>query len=811
MAKSIAAAKKWFSGKKWKAFPFQQETWKYYLAQRCGLLNAPTGSGKTYALFLAFLMEQQQKKRIHKGLKLLWILPLRALAKDIQQAMFEATEEFGLTLEIGLRTGDTSTKDRQKQKKSPPDVLITTPESLHLLLSQKNAVQYFKNLEAFIVDEWHELLGSKRAVQVELVLAVLKSYSKTNLRIWGISATIGNLDEAKMVLLGNDVDQGVFVTADLDKDIQIQSILPDEVEKYPWAGHLGIKLLHKVLPIINDNQTTLIFTNTRSQTEIWYQQLLENAPELAGVMAMHHGSLSNQIRIWVEEALHSGAIKVVVCTSSLDLGVDFRPVDTIIQVGGPKGVSRFAQRAGRSGHRPGALSKIYFLPTHSLELVEGAALRTAVAKKDFEARIPITLAFDVLIQFLVTLAVGDGLDVEVVKSQVMSTFSYKNMSDEQWDWCISFIKHGGKSLNAYDEYQKVIDENGILKVSSKKIAMRHRLSIGTIVSDQILSVRYIKGGFLGTIEEYFISKLKPGDAFWFTGRNLEFVRLKEMTVQVKKSNKKNSLVPQWMGGRMPLSSQLAFHIRQKLEDFIDNKVEDIEMETIRPLLERQQQLSILPRTNQLLVESYVSKEGFHIYFYPFEGRFIHEVLAGLIAYRISVSQPITFNIAMNDYGFELLTDEVFDLEEMLSLDLLNAENIEEDIIKAINETEMAKRKFRDIASISGLTFRGYPGKPIKERHLQSSAGILYGVFEEYEPENLLLQQAHSEVIQQQLEQERLLKALENINSQEIVYKKISKPSPFSFPIMVDRLNRQTFSTETLAERVAKIQAQLEKS
>lgn len=811
MAKSIASAVKWFKQRKWKAFDFQKDTWQHYLNGKSGLLNAPTGSGKTFALYLAFLIEQKHKKRIKKGLKLIWVLPLRALAKDIQQAMIEASAEMGVTLDIALRTGDTSTKDRQKQKKTPPDVLITTPESLHLLLSQKKANVYFGSLEAFVVDEWHELLGSKRAVQVELALAVLKLYTNDKLKIWGISATIGNLQEAKEVILGSAHESCVFVTANLDKAIQIESILPDEVEKYPWAGHLGIKLIDKVLPIINNNNTTLIFTNTRSQTEIWYQKLLERSPELAGAMAMHHGSLNNQIRIWVEEALHSGAIKVVVCTSSLDLGVDFRPVDTIIQVGGPKGVSRFAQRAGRSGHRPGALSKIYFLPTHSLELIEGAALRSAVAEKDFEARIPITLAYDVLIQFLLTLAVGDGLDQAKIKSVIQSTFSYKNMVTEDWEWCLNFIKHGGESLNAYDEYQKVVEEDGVLKVISRKIAMRHRLSIGTIVSDQILTVKYIRGGFLGTIEEYFISKLKPGDAFWFTGRNLEFVRLKDMTVQVKKSKKKNSLVPTWVGGRMPLSSQLAYHIRQKLEDFRLGKIEDIEIETISPLLKRQQSLSLLPKRDELLVESFISKEGFHIYFYPFEGRFIHEVLAGLIAYRISVSQPITFNIAMNDYGFELLTDEVFDIEETLSLDLLSAVDIEEDMIKAINETEMAKRKFRDIAAISGLTFKGYPGKPIKERHLQSTSGILYGVFEEYEPENLLLKQAHKEVIQQQLEEERLHKALTNLNKQQIIHKRIAKPSPFCFPIMVDRLNRQTFSTESIEDRVAKIKLQLEKA
>jgi ATP-dependent Lhr-like helicase len=807
MDKRIKSGIDWFEKKNWKPFPFQIETWENYLQGHSGLLNAPTGSGKTYALWIAFLISKLNEKP-KKGLKFLWVLPLRALSKDIQSAMQEATHDFGFDWKIEIRTGDTSTKDRQRQKKTPPDCLITTPESLHLLLSQKKATEYFKNLEAVVVDEWHELLGSKRGIQVELALSSFKEFSLNTLIIWGISATIGNLSEAQKVLLGGNDRQGKFISANFDKEIKIESILPDEVEKYPWAGHLGIKLIDKVLPIINQNKTTLIFTNTRSQTEIWYQQLLNKEPQLAGAIAMHHGSLNNQIRTWVEEALHSGQIKVVVCTSSLDLGVDFRPVDTIIQVGGPKGVARFAQRAGRSGHRPGETSKIYFLPTHSLELIEGAALRTAIQKKDFEARIPIQMALDVLLQFMVTLAVGDGFEPDKLFKQIKNTHCYQRLTKKEWTWLLTFLETGGESLMAYDEYHKTIIEDGKIKVTNKRMSMRHRLSIGTIVGDQVLNVKYVKGGHLGTIEEYFISKLKSGDVFWFSGKALEYVRLKDMTVQVKKSKRKTGLIPQWMGGRMPLSSQLSFHIKQKLEKLRLNQLDEIELNTIQPLIERQKQLSIVPKSDELLIESFISKEGFHIFIFPFEGRFIHEVLAGLIAYRISVSQPITFSIAMNDYGFELLTDEVFDFEEMLSLDLFSLDNLKEDILLGINETEMAKRKFRDIASISGLIFKGFPGKNIKEKHIQASSSILFDVFTEYEPENLLLKQAHREVIEQQLEEERLIKSMLKINQQKIIYNKTNKPTPFAFPIMVDRL-REKFSTETLEERVAKMQLQLE--
>jgi ATP-dependent Lhr-like helicase len=807
MDKRIKAGVNWFEKRDWKPFPFQIETWENFLQGHSGLLNAPTGSGKTYALWIGYLTSKLNANP-KKGLKFLWILPLRALSKDIQSAMQEAAHDFGFDWKIEIRTGDTSTKDRQRQKKTPPDCLITTPESLHLMLSQKNSTAYFKNLEAVVVDEWHELLGSKRGIQVELALSSFKELSQNQLKIWGISATIGNLAEAQKVLLGSNEKEGKFISANLDKEIKIESILPDEVEKYPWAGHLGIKLIDKVLPIIHANKTTLIFTNTRSQTEIWYQQLLNKDPELAGAIAMHHGSLNNQIRTWVEEALHSGQIKVVVCTSSLDLGVDFRPVDTIIQVGGPKGVARFAQRAGRSGHRPGEISKIYFLPTHSLELIEGAALRTAIKEKDFEARIPIQMALDVLLQFMVSLAVGDGFEPDQLYKQIKNTFCYQKLTKKEWNWLLSFLKTGGESLSAYDEYHKTISEDGKIKVVNKRMAMRHRLSIGTIVGDQVLNVKYVKGGHLGTIEEYFISKLKPGDVFWFSGKALEYVRLKDMTVQVKKSKRKTAQIPQWMGGRMPLSSLLSIHIRKKLEKLRKNELDETELLKIQPLIERQMQLSIVPKANELLIESVESKEGFHIFIFPFEGRFIHEVLAGLIAYRISVSQPISFSIAMNDYGFELLTDEKFDFEEMLSLDLFSLENLHEDILSGINETEMAKRKFRDIASISGLIFRGFPGKNIKEKHIQASSSILFDVFSEYEPKNLLLLQAHREVIEQQLEEERLLKSLKKINSQKIIYNKTSKPTPFAFPIMVDRL-REKFSTETIEERVAKMQLQLE--
>ncbi|MGB5977497.1 MAG: ligase-associated DNA damage response DEXH box helicase, partial [Cyclobacteriaceae bacterium] len=632
-------AEDWFRKKNWKPFPFQRDVWKGFLADKSGLLNAPTGSGKTYALWVPCLLDyirdnpDTYKTPKKNGLQVLWITPLRALAKDIRLAMQHLCFDLEIPWEVGLRTGDTSTAERQRQRKNAPECLITTPESMHLMLAQKDARKFFKGLKAVIVDEWHELLGTKRGVQIELALSRLRRFNDHPLKVWGVSATIGNLDQALDVLLGvDDISDRVVVRAKVNKKLKIESILPDEVEKFPWSGHLGIKLWGKVMPILEKSQTTLLFTNTRSQTEIWYQKLLDKHPELAGAMAMHHGSLDNSVRGWVEEALHEGKLQLVVCTSSLDLGVDFRPVETVIQVGSPKGVAKFMQRAGRSGHRPGAVSHIYFLPTHSLELIEAAALKEAVLTGQFESRKPLEKSIDVLVQYLVTLAVGEGYFPEDIYKEIRTTFSFRDLTEKEWNWALTFITTGGKSLGQYDEFQKVeITEDGFYKVVSRKTAMRHRLSMGTIVSDPVMKVKYIGGGFIGTIEEGFVSKLNRGDVFWFAGRSLEFVRIKELMVQVKKAKKPKGTIPSWAGGRMPLSSQMSRMIRKKLEDARNEHYDGIELKTIRPLLELQAKWSIIPTSKELLVENFRSREGFHLFFYPFEGRAVHEVLAALVA------------------------------------------------------------------------------------------------------------------------------------------------------------------------------------
>ncbi|MDE3252643.1 MAG: ligase-associated DNA damage response DEXH box helicase, partial [Bacteroidota bacterium] len=743
----------------------------------------------------------------------------RALAKDIGRAMEEALAELSIPWQVAIRNGDTSIADRQRQKKQMPEILIITPESLHLLLAQKNYPSLFTQLRLIAVDEWHELMGSKRGVQVELAISrILHCHSgnhkandqgENKTAVWGISATIGNLEEAMKVLMAPLQTEGIIIKAKMDKEIQVIPILPDEIENYPWAGHLGIKLASKLIPIIEQNRTTLLFINTRGMSETWYQTLLTVAPELAGTIALHHGSIEPELRLWVEEALHTEKLKAVVCTSSLDLGVDFRPVDAVIQVGSPKGIARFLQRAGRSGHRPGETSKIYFLPTHSLELLEVAALKTAIKEMAIESKEPMLLCFDVLLQYLCTLAISEGFEPGALYTEIKKTYCFADMTREEWEEVLQQLTQGGKALQQYDEYKKVEIVEGVYRILNRRIAMRHRMHIGTIVSDAMLKVKLMNGGYIGVIEEWFISRLEPGDVFTLAGRNLELVMIKDMQVMVRKSNSRKTIVPSWMGGRMSLSANLGRILRETFNKALLRE-DEIELKALHGLFTLQEKLSHIPRDHELLIEQIEDKNGFHLLVYPFEGRQVHEAMSAILAYRIGQITPISFSISMNDYGFELLSDQPVPVDDTHVQALFSTDHLLIDIQKSVNSTEMAKRKFRDIAVIGGLIFQGMPGEKKKARHLQSSASLLFKVFDEYEPGNVLLKQAYREVMFQQMDEARLRMALQRISQSKIVLTFPTTFTPLSFPIIVDGLNRNHYSSEKLEDRVRKMQEQLNK-
>ncbi|MBL6871724.1 MAG: ligase-associated DNA damage response DEXH box helicase [Flavobacteriales bacterium] len=794
----------WMNSKGWRPQKFQILAWKAILNGKNGLINAPTGSGKTLSLIPAIVWSVVNSPKQNNNLICIWITPLRSLSQQIKISIEDFISENNLPLSVGVRNGDTSIKERNNQRKKLPNILVTTPESLQLILSSKDWKKKTSFLKAIVVDEWHELMGSKRGVQVELCTAAIRDFNnKTS--IWGISATIGNLDKAKEVLLGsiNEKNQGVLIKSTIKKRILVKSIAPKEIKQLPWRGHLGLNLSKYLAPIIKKSKSTLIFTNTRTQCELWYQKLLDEIPQLAGNMAMHHGSIDRNIRLWVEDTVRNEQLKVVVCTSSLDLGVDFHPVESIVQIGGPKGVARFIQRAGRSGHRPNETSTIYFLPTHAIELLESSGLNEAVKQNFVEERIPYVLSFDVLIQFLVSLAVSDGFYPKNVLNYIKKTHAFSTITDEEWSWILKNITMGSQSLQSYDEYKKVeILDNGLFKVNSRKIAMRHRVQIGTIVSDALLQLKSINGKRIGKIEEWFVSKLRKGEVFLFGGKYYKIFQIKNMEVIVKKSNSKKGKVVSWMGGRMSFSSYMSELLRSEIYN-LNNKVAPGQNNPLNYITKKQTEISAIPNEYEFLIESFKTKDGFHTVFYPFEGRLIHEALSHLIAYRISLLKPITFSLAYNDYGFELLSDEFLDVQEIIDNNLWDESYLYEDLNKSINTSEMARRKFRDIAVISGLVFNGMPNKRKGNKDLQSGSQLLFDVFRDYEPDNLLYKQSITETFEFQLEEGRLRIALQRIKSQKLIWKQILMPSPFSFPIITDRM-RENLSSENFEFRIKKM-------
>lgn len=799
--------KQWFESQNWKVQAFQKQCWKAYAQGKSGMLHAPTGSGKTYAIWGGIVEEMSKYKTPPKGFNALWITPLRALGVEIQKATQKMLSDFNPELKVGLRTADTPQSQRNKLLKDPPFGLVSTPESVHVLLANKEHQKYFKQLKVVVVDEWHELLGSKRGVQVELALAYLRSIIP-DLRVWGISATIGNKKLAREVLLG-PTEKFTVIEAKIKKKIKVHSLLPKTMERFPWRGHLGIHLVPQVVKIIKKNKSTLIFTNTRAQCEIWFHRLLDIAPDLAGSIAMHHSSIDKKIRLWVEESLRNESLKVVVCTSSLDLGVDFSPVENCIQIGSPKGIGRFIQRAGRSGHQPKAGSSIYFLPTHAMELIESVALQNGIKTQQIEDRIPYLNCYDVLIQFLMTLAVGKGFDPKKIYPVVTSSFCFQTLGQERWQWILNFLIRGSQSLEQYDEYKKLIlDKNGFLKAANKTITLRHRLSMGTIVSGNDLKIRYRKGGYLGSIEEWFISKLNPGDTFAFSGKILELIRIQKMEVIVKKSKAKQAKIPAWIGGRMSFSSHLSDLLKKAL--FEDQNKKTREFKSLLPVFEQQKKESIIPKPDELLIERFETREGIHTLFYPFEGYAIHEAMACLMAYRISLITPISFSMSFNDYGFELLSDQAFSPDAFLDNDLFTLEHLFDDLAKSINVSEMARRRFRDIAVISGLVFQGYPNKRIKSKHLQSGSQLFFEVFKDYEPDNLLYQQAIEETFDHGIERGRIQLVFEELEQKTIIWKNCSQPTPFSFPLITDRL-RSKLSSENVEDRIKKMYLHLNKT
>ena len=786
-------------------FDFQRRAWRAYLEGRSGLINAPTGTGKTLAAAGGPLLDAPEPP---PGLRLLWITPLRALANDLVVNLGAAALDLGARWRFDLRTGDTPASRRRAQLARPPHALILTPESLAVLLSDAASHAMLDEVASVVVDEWHELLGGKRGVQLELCLAHLRARN-ARLRLWGLSATLPNLPEACAVLVGPGRD-GELIRSETRKPIVISSVRPKDVARFPWAGHLGLSLLDEVIGHIAAARSTLLFTNTRSQAEAWYQALLHRRRDWLTEVALHHGSIDRGIRTRVEDALREGRLRCVVATSSLDLGVDFTPVDQVIQVGSPKGVARLIQRAGRSGHRPGARSEVLCVPTHAWELVEIAAAREGLGRGELEARTPLTASLDVLVQHLVTLAAGPGFVAEEALAEARDTHAFRTLSDRAFGWAMDFITRGGQALQGYPQFRRVHEENGRYVIADTRTARRHRMTIGTITSDAMMQVRFQSGGALGSVEESFIGRLQPGEDFIFSGRVLTLLRVRDMTAYVALSPRRSRQLPRWLGGRLPLSTELGGLMLSLLSDADRASAEHPELVAAAPLLELQRRWSALPTPDSLLVERHRSRAGHHLFAFPFLGRLVNEGLATLLAWRWSRRAPQSFTIGANDYGFELLSPSPIDCDEPRLREGLHPQGLTDDLLACVNVSELARRRFRDIARIAGLVFPGFPGAGKSTRQLQASSGLMYDVLTNHDADNLLLGQARAEVFEAQLDVRRLREALEVLAARAIDIRETPRLTPLAFPLWADRLQSQTISSESWRDRVERAAAALEK-
>ncbi|MEM9751770.1 MAG: ligase-associated DNA damage response DEXH box helicase [Planctomycetota bacterium] len=813
----------WFRERVGEPFAFQRSCWDAQLAGRSGLVHAPTGMGKTFSVWLPTLMRWCDEHPDRDawatmdtvGPRVLWITPLRALATDTEENLLRPIRDLGLPWTVQRRTGDVSQAIKNQQRKRLPTCLVTTPESLSVLMSYTDAPKKFAGVQAVIVDEWHELMATKRGTQTELGLARLRAWNP-QLQTWGLSATLGNLDEARDTLLGADAKRGELIHGPDHKDFALSTLLPESIERFPWAGHLGIKLLDAVIETIDQAGSTLVFTNTRSQAEIWFNQLQATKPGWVGQVALHHGSIERKTRKAIEDMLRAGELKCCVCTSSLDLGVDFSPVEQVIQIASPKGVARMLQRAGRSGHRPGAVSKLVGVPTNALEILDFAAARTAGQARDIESRAPLDRPLDVLVQHLVTCAMGGGFRRDAMLDEVRTTRAFRDLTDQEWTWCLDFVVRGGEPLKVYPQFARVseiADEDGepsgVFKVVSPRIAKFHRMAIGTITSDTAIVVKFQNGRSLGTVEESFVGFLKPKDKFVFAGHLLELVKVHQMTAVVKKAKGTKAQVPRWQGGRSPLSTQLANAVRAQLQAAREGRFDSEELRALRPLLELQAGWSAIPGTGELLIEAVRTRDGHHRFLYPLLGRTVHEGLGALIAYRLTQAEPRTVVVTVNDYGLELLSPEPFELDESALRELLTTQRLVEDLLACVDTGQLARRQFRDIARIAGLINTGYPGQSQSNRQLQASSELFFDVFKDFDPENLLLDQAKREVLERQLEVARLREALETLDQTKLVFREPGRLTPLGFPLWAERLREQHVTSQSWEQRIAKMLGTLE--
>ncbi|MDA9951363.1 ligase-associated DNA damage response DEXH box helicase [Oligoflexaceae bacterium] len=791
----------YFKENKWTVKPFQRQAWQAWNAGKQGIISVPTGSGKTFAAVAAPI--ELMGEEAGSGLKILYITPLKALAEDLARSIRPFLQHCHPKAQLEIRTGDTSSYRKQKLKSKMPDVLITTPESLALILSYEGMSDRFSELSTIIVDEWHELMASKRGALLSLNLECIRNL-RPEVRTWGLSATVKDPEVAAKYLLGGRDSE--IIRSKNKKKIKLQRIVPAGSRGLGWSGHLGLRGLDALSKDLDWSSSNIIFTNTRNQAEIWYKALIEKFPDNLSLIGLHHSSIGAEERLQCEEGLKTGEIKVAVCTSSLELGLDFSFVDVIYQIGSPKSVARTVQRAGRSGHRPGAASEIRIVPTNVLELFELRAIENAIGKEEVESVIHIDNPLDVMLQHLSNRSLGDGFSSEEMHQEIISSYFFKQVKKEDIDWALDFLSTGGASLKAYEQHRKIIRQDGRFKISNPRVGQLQRMNMGTIVSDLSINVKFVRGKSLGRVEERYISRLSPGEVFYLGGRPLELVKFYQNDAIVKPAKAKGANHPRWVGGRLGNTPILSKFLRDSFSEPIDKSKKSHRI--MDQFISAQQLHSIVPDQNQFLLEVWAQKRGTHLFAYPIRGRHANHSIGLILAYRLSKKLAATYSLVVSEYGVEIVINDNSKIEALLTPELLSPTGWSDDLKMAINMSELSKLHFREIARVSNLVWQNYPRARKRGSEIKASASLLHGVFSQFEPENPLLEQADREVLERELDYKNTGGILKEIQSLTWVVKSLPTPSPLGINLIGERLAAK-LSSESTKERIDKLVAYYE--
>ena len=789
---------KWFTGKGWTPRAHQLELLARSEARESTLLIAPTGAGKTLAGFLPALVDLERRGRkkageTRRGIHTLYISPLKALAVDIHRNLSVPVTEMGLDIVIETRTGDTPAHKRQRQKLAPPDILLTTPEQLALLIASRGAATFFRNLRYVVLDELHSLVISKRGHLLALGLARLRRL-QPKLQTIGLSATVAEPDELRRWLVAQDGTDAKAGLVTVEGGAKPEITILETEQRVPWAGHSSLYAIHDIYEAIKAHRTTLLFVNTRNQAEMLFQELWRINDDTLPI-ALHHGSLDVSQRRKVEQAMAVNALRAIVATSTLDLGIDWGDVDLVIHVGAPKGASRLAQRIGRANHRMDEPSRAILVPANRFEVMECRAALDANYLGAQDTPPLVEGALDVLAQHVLGMACAEPFNADQLFDEVRSAAPYARLSRERFDRIIDFVATGGYALKTYERFAKIRKTaDGTWRVSNSRIAQQYRLNIGTIVEAPELNVRLTRGGkganargghILGRIEEYFLETLSAGDTFLFAGKVLRFEGIRENECIASDAAGQDARIPVYAGGKFPLSTYLAAEVRAMLADrsrwkFLPDQVQEwLELQAVK---------SVLPHMDALLIETFPRHSRYYMVAYPFEGRLAHQTLGMLLTRRLERAGAHPLGFVATDYSLgiwglkdmgQMIRSGVLSMTRLFDEDMLG-----DDLEAWLDESYLLKRTFRNCAVISGLIERRYPGQEKTGRQVTVSTDLIYDVLRSHEPDHILLQATRADAATGLLDIKRLGDMLARVKG-HIVHKPLDRISPLALPVMLE--------------------------